>query len=499
MRAHPTTFRGGRAGRWPAPGSGNPPRSAMSCCGPSRRTVLGALGLAVLLPAGIASGNHATAQSGPIAATDLEVVTVTDTSAVLTWTSRSPDRSGRLVPVDTDGEVLLAAAGAAGPLRPVWGSDGATAFHYAEFGGLEPGRTYRFEARSAGIRAAPAISAATGLPGTPETTGTFRTLVPPPGRLLRTLALANDIHYGETVSGLLVGEVPPGFRQEPGLPPYPQVMLDALLDDLRRADRGATTLLIAGDLTAEATPEEMRSVRAQLDRWGNAGSEYLAVRGNHDRPHTGAGYAGCAVVPGTAHHDCWAEVFGPRQQLVEHELGGLRLLGLDTSALDGAGGVLDPPQFDRMRELLTGEPDRPTIVFGHHPVTTEAGLTNVGGPGFILDRPNALRLQQLYDTAPGVFLQHSGHTHRTRRTRPDTGCAVEFLEIAAVKEYPGGYGLLRIYEGGYTMNFYKTRTPAARRWSTLTRGEYFGLYPDYTLGTFADRNHVVLRDFSGLS
>ncbi|GAB4583507.1 hypothetical protein [Nocardia sp. IFM 10818] len=88
--------------------------------------------------------------------------------------------------------------------------------------------------------------------------------------------------------------------------------------------------------------------------------------------------------------------------------------------------------------------------------------------------------------------------HRNRRTRPDLPIAVEFLEVAATKEYPGGYTLLRLYEGGYTANFYKTRTAAARLWSTRTRSEYFGLFPEYTLGTTADRNHVVRRDLSGL-
>jgi hypothetical protein len=89
--------------------------------------------------------------------------------------------------------------------------------------------------------------------------------------------------------------------------------------------------------------------------------------------------------------------------------------------------------------------------------------------------------------------------HRNRRTRPGADCAVGFLEVAAVKEYPGGYSLLRLYEGGYMVNFYKTRTQAARRWSATTRSEYFGLVPDYTLGTVAERNHVVLRHFSGLA
>jgi 3',5'-cyclic-AMP phosphodiesterase len=48
------------------------------------------------------------------------------------------------------------------------------------------------------------------------------------------------------------------------------------------------------------------------------------------------------------------------------------------------------------------------------------------------------------------------------------------------------------------VNFYKTRTAPARQWIATTRGEYFGLLPDYTLGTCADRNHIVLQDFSGL-
>ena len=44
-----------------------------------------------------------------------------------------------------------------------------------------------------------------------------------------------------------------------------------------------------------------------------------------------------------------------------------------------------------------------------------------------------------------------------------------------------------------------TRTDLARQWSQRTRAEYFGLYPAYTLGTIADRNHTVIRDLSGLT
>ncbi|MFI5777469.1 metallophosphoesterase [Nocardia sp. NPDC051570] len=469
----------------------------MSCCGPNRRLVLSALGLAAALPmlTGRSAG-IARAQGNSLLATDLELVTVTATSAVLTWTTLD---AGSGAPADADTEVRVAPADSSASARVALSDPEPTPYHYAEITGLEPGRAYRFEAYSGGVRATPAPNLATRMPGSPECTGEFATLTPPPGRLLRTLALCNDVHFGEEVSGLIAAGLPPGVRQEPGLPPYPEVMLTALLDDLRRPDRGADQLLLAGDLTAEATPEQTRGVRRLLDGWGAAGRDWFATRGNHDRPHVGAEYAGCPVVADAEHHDCWGESFIPRGELIEHDLGGLRLLGLDTTALDAAGGLIDDAQFDRLRGLLSADPDRPTLLFGHHPVTFESAISNIGGPDFVLNRTDAARLQSLYQSTPGVFLHHSGHTHRNRRTRPDIPLNIEFLEVAAVKEYPGGYTLLNLHEGGYQANFYKTRTPDARRWSTRTRAEYFGLIPEYTLGTTADRNHVVLRDLSGLT
>ncbi|WP_228819368.1 metallophosphoesterase [Nocardia transvalensis] len=433
-------------------------------------------------------------------ATDLEVVSLTDTSVVFTWTTLAPDAAGNLAPVEAGTEVHLAPADSPAPAQVVFASETErTPFHYAEVGGLEPGRTYRFEAWSDGVRAVPALNWATRMPGSPECVGTFTTLTPPPGRLLRTLALGNDVHFGEEVSGLIAAGLPPGVRQEPGLPPYPELMLEALLDDLRRPDRGADHLILAGDLTAEATPDQSEGVRRHLDSWGAAGRDWFAARGNHDRPHVGAEYASCPTVADADHHDCWGESFIPRGALTEHRVGGLRLLGLDTTELDAVGGSIDRDQFDHLRQLLTADPDRPTLVFGHHPITFDSAVSNIAGPTFVLNRTDANQLQSLYQSTPGVFLHHSGHTHRNRRTRPDIPLSVEFLEVAAVKEYPGGYTLLRLYEGGYMATFYKTRTPNSRRWSTRTRAEYFGLLPEYTLGTHTDRNHVVLRDLSGLS
>jgi hypothetical protein len=65
---------------------------------------------------------------------------------------------------------------------------------------------------------------------------------------------------------------------------------------------------------------------------------------------------------------------------------------------------------------------------------------------------------------------------------------VPYFEGGAVKEYPGGYTVVRLFERGYMVNFWKTSAPDARAWSERSRGEYLGLGPDYQLGSLADRN-----------
>ncbi|UGT44398.1 metallophosphoesterase [Nocardia yamanashiensis] len=442
----------------------------------------GAAAVAVRVPGPVLMGEPGRVRRDAVVASDLEVVTITDRSVILTWTTRTRNRAGRLRPVGADTEVRVGPVD--GVLRVRHFDARRTPFHWVEIDGLEPGRQYRFEAYSDGNRARSARTLVTRRAGTPESTGVFRTLTPPPGRLLRTFALANDLHFGEDSSGLLVSGLAEGLRHATAH--YPEFMFQAVLDELRGADRGADHLVVAGDLTDSGTREQTCAVRAQLDTWGVHGRDYFVCRGNHDMPPKGEA-------------DHFGAVFHPHRQLVEYFVGGMRLIGLDTTRPRGSGGTLDAAQLDRLRELLAADPDRPTLVFGHHPVTRHAAVSNPGGPGFVLDRPNAAALHEIYRASPGVFLHHSGHTHRNRVTRADSQVNVEFLEVAAVKEYPGGYTLLRVYEGGYMINFYKTRSAAARRWSTRTRSQYLGLHPDHALGSCADRNHVVPRDFSGLT
>jgi 3',5'-cyclic-AMP phosphodiesterase len=515
------------------------------CCGLSRRQLIqlaSASAAAGLVPP-LVRTSPALASSGRtggngLYAQDLELVTVTDTSFVLTWyTAGSPTPAAPHIPdaapdpIPTDGLVRYG-TDPDNLDRVAVERGGETAHHYVEITGLWPGTTYYYQAVSGGLIATPrllpqlsfppgglvlpdnptagqleAVLASLLVPGVVQSAspGRVTTLVPPPGRLLFTLALSNDLHAGDTMNDLPVTDVPPGFSQAPDLPPYPVVMARAMTRDA--AARGADVLVVAGDLTAKGRPGEFAASKAVLDRFGTltlsgllGSGDYVIARGSHDQPGTSPEHAACPPVGDTEHHDCLRMVYDlPHGRLTTTEVGGLRLIGLDTTTLSGPGGAIGDDQFAALADTLAVNPCQPTVVFGHHPVTDESALSTVGGPSFGLDRADATRLQQLYAATSGVFLHHSGHTHRNLRTHSPVAPDVEFLEVAATKEYPGGFALLKVYTGGYMINFYKSSSDLARQWSQVSSCQYLGLYPAYTLGTLADRNHVVSRDFSGLS
>jgi 3',5'-cyclic-AMP phosphodiesterase len=488
----------------------------MDCCRPSRRQALlwSSLAATPLLVAGAAA--PAKASSSDLLVIDLEVATVTDTSVIITWFTGSAtevDAYGFPLPVAADTELQLGQWDSTtmtivpGSLQTVFQDSTGTPYHYAEVTGLEPGQAYGYVALSNGQQAQQtSMQFPVGVGGSLDYPGTFTTLTTPPGNYLFTLALSNDLHYGEGDSGIIEDNWPPSFQQTPGLPPYPQVMLEAMLGDLRQPDRNADRLLVAGDLTSDGYLSEAAGVKQLLDGWGTLEQDYFVARGNHDRSRNGADWDTCTPVPGTnpQHYDCWGDVFPyPLQDLQHYEVGGLRLIGLDTTTLDNAGGTMDATQLGHLSDVLRGNRDQPTLLFGHHPVTYESAATTEAGPTFDIDRPTAIVLQRLYERTPGVFFHHSGHTHRNKRTflldyQQNPVQSVEFLEVGATKEYPGGYSLLRLYTGGYMVSYYKNRTQLALAWAQRTRHEYYTLYPHYMLGTIADRNHTVIRDLSGL-
>jgi hypothetical protein len=488
------------------------------CCHLSRRDFLRWAGLVAATPLVLSLEERtARAASGPVAPVNLELVTLTETSVVLTWftgdPTKAPDNFGRLAPAPADTEVWLGTSPAS--LRLAYHDSTQTPYHYAEITGLEPGQTYFYVARSNGVPAVPAASW-TGSPlGSSTlrlgaaTPSSFTTPQPPSGKFLFSIALCNDLHLGETVAGLAtsvpgVGGVPPGISQVDGKTPYAEIMARALSKEARQ--RGASMLLAAGDISSEAGKMDVTDAKSYLDRFGKYRHDYFVTRGNHDRPHNTPDASACSAVPGASgYHDCFVDAFFPSGPTwFATNFKGLRIIGLDTydkppPSNGGDNGMMSAPQFAWLTEQLAKDPDTPTLVAGHHPVTVEADLTTVGKPTmFDLDPQQAAQLEGLYAKAPGVFLHHSGHTHRNKRTISTTAQNVVFQEVAAVKEYPGGFHLLRVFSGGYALNFYKFRDPDAQAWSERSRPEYLGLAPFYTFGNASDRNAVFERDLSGL-
>ncbi len=448
---------------------------------------------------------------GEVAPVNLELVTLTEEAATLTWytgLAGSDDGLGRMEPTPADAEVRWGTSPDVLD-RTASSERSDTPYHQVRLTGLEPGRTYFYEARSAGVAAAPtSLDMVTGNAvstdaAPPTGTGPFSFTVPqpPPGRFLFSVVLCNDMHVGETVAGRS-GDIPglEGVSQVPGLPPYPEVMFRSLVDDASAL--GASFLLAAGDITAEAEPVDLRTARQMLDGFGARHEDWFLTRGNHDRAHEGEAYATCSVGRWGG-HDCFVDEFFPDdvETWLATDLQGLRVLGLDTYDKAGRGsdaGTMSPDQVEWIRETLATDPDQPTVVFGHHPLVVEDSPYPVTD-GSTLEVGQAEALVEQYRANPGVFLHHAGHTHRNKRTDLAGAPGVVHQEVAAVKEYPGGFTLLRVHEGGYALNFHKASSDEARAWNERSRTQVGGSWPQFALGaSVADRNAVVERDLSGL-
>jgi hypothetical protein len=183
------------------------------------------------------------------------------------------------------------------------------------------------------------------------------------------------------------------------------------------------------------------------------------------------------------------------------DLSGLHVIGLDTYDKPGGGGDaggLSPEQLSWFRSDLARHKDQPTIVFGHHPLVVTDSPFPITASNSV-EAGQAASILDAYARTPGVFLHHAGHTHRNHRTISPAAPRVTLQEVAAAKEYPGGFSLLRLHTEGYALNFHKSRGELARRWSERSRQEILGYWPQFALGNnVSDRNTVVRRDLSGL-
>ena len=308
-------------------------------------------------------------------------------------------------------------------------------------------------------------------PGTEHDLGGLaaRTLDRPPGERLATVATANDVHFGETVCGVVEGtDVGPVFRSEPGEPPYPELMNGAAVAEMGALCDGAgpDAVVVKGDLTADGTQAEYEAFLACYQ--GALGDRLHHVRGNHDGYH-GATFA--AV---------------PTQEVV---LPGVTLAILDTTKQGETPGQVTADQLEWLDEL-GARADRPVLVFGHHHAWDPGSKTRAD-TYFGIHPDDSERLVEVVARRRPLVGYFAGHTHRNRVRRFRATGDVPWVEVSSVKDFPGAWAEYRVFEGGILQVLRRVSAPAALAWTDRTRQMYGGRYAQYSFGSLADRCFAI--------
>ncbi|CAA9229835.1 MAG: hypothetical protein AVDCRST_MAG50-1051 [uncultured Acidimicrobiales bacterium] len=294
---------------------------------------------------------------------------------------------------------------------------------------------------------------------------TARTLVRPPGERLATIATANDVHFGETVCGVVEGsDIGPVLRTEPDEPPYPETMNRAAVAEMRQLCDGAgpDAVLVKGDLTSEGTVAEYEAFLACYEPV--FGPRLHHVRGNHDAT-AGASFSSA-----------------PTQEVV---LPGVTLAVLDTTIPGAASGRVTREQLEWLDEL-GARADRTVLVFGHHHAW-DPGAPTRPGSYFGIAPADSEALVAVVARRPALAGYFAGHTHRNRVRRFAATAGVPWVEVAAVKDFPGAWAEYRVFEGGILQVMRRVSAPAALAWTDRTRALYGGTYGTYAFGAMADR------------
>ncbi len=309
-------------------------------------------------------------------------------------------------------------------------------------------------------------------PGTEHCAGgqTVRTLPRPAGERLATVATVNDLHFGETVCGYIAGvDIGPVLSAGPDEDPYPEVMNNAAVDEIRALEPDA--VVVKGDITSRGTAEEHGEfLRMYAGRFGD---RLVVTRGNHDNPGAGPG------VP-------------PPPPCQELGLDGVILAVLDTSRPGCAGGEVDADQAEWLDELAA-RADRPVMIFGHHPPAVRDrrleiafGAAAVAGSG--LSEASTRRLAEVVTRRLALVGYFAGHTHRNKLRHLSSTGPFPWVEVACIKDFPGSWAEYRVFEGGILQVHRRiSRSARAIDWSERCRALYAGLYPAYAWGGIEER------------
>jgi 3',5'-cyclic-AMP phosphodiesterase len=420
----------------------------------------------------------------------VELMTVTDTSAVLTWETDEP--ADTVVRYGTQSDHLD---------RTAASREKPTRFHYGEIRGLRPGTEYFCLCQSG--------AAAAGLDSSSPVR--FTTLVAPPGKELFSFATMTDTHVGQQVVARVVINrkvVSPGVRWRRADLPFWQLTTRAAIDEIN--EKAPAFTIIKGDITDSSARDQFAKARQLFNRLKQP---YHVVRGNHD----------WALEP-------FLKTFGIQRPWYSFTHAGMPFIVLDTEPLANDKDPAIERELTWLADDLKRHSGRWTFVFVHQPIEPAlrrdsdsgltAGLMDLGravaekwyGPaaGHVYDiatgrtpsvpEDRARRVAALlrgHDRIAGVF---AGHLHRNYvGCWPEQTGNLPYVETAPTKEYPCGYAITRVFSGGYMQNYYTPHDPECLEWSSMTRDAYVKIGYGSKIGSLADRNFVITFDALNLT
>lgn len=401
-----------------------------------------------------------------------ELVTLTDTSMVVTWATDEP--SDTMILWDTSPELGNTA----------YGEATNDIYHYMELTGLEPGTKYYYRVCSTTDDDREGIGHLRS----------FTTLTPPDGDYLFSFATMNDTHIGRDWE----------WNEE-------AEDLTALAAVNEINGRGVAFTIIKGDITDHGL---YGALAGQQDEFGDAKeifdaleAVYYPVIGNHDiwpydpsNPEYNEGPIGNVV---------FMDTFDLDSTYYSFDYEGYRFICMDSVSRDPASG--DDPgargggeiwDKDNQMSWLENELDsaqsegQRVMIFMHHPITETADATAISLSlfNFTVDDDDAREFRELigqYDNVIGVF---SGHTHRNLVTYARESGSMPYPETGATVEYPCGYTIYQVYTNGYMQSFYKCKLLdlSERTRSTIGSGILESIEVAYKFGGLEDRNFVYM-------
>ena len=171
--------------------------------------------------------------------------------------------------------------------------------------------------------------------------------------------------------------------------------LGRAIDHINGLDPLPDVTLATGDLTDDGRPEEYQALRAALDRLRMPA---YVIPGNHDdRANLRQAFADCGYLPVDGEFLHYTVETWP-----------LRLIGLDTVIPGEIGGGLCSERLAWLVDRLAEQPDRPTLIFMHHP-PFPTGIRYMDAPPL----EGAAELEAVIRRHAQVRQIVCGHIHRT--------------------------------------------------------------------------------------